>query len=187
MVSVEHFKRSDVEQFTRIVRTLSTGQYYEQCGTLQYRLSETLDQANGLPPSRHWDFKAYDLMVAYVDGAIAGYCVYIPSEPGVELYVVPRYRRQGVATELVKAVRKLTGFKVLHAKSGFPGSEYFFKRNHIYVENSPVVYGTMRELNGGGYEHLPAEDFVKLYKKAIRTHKLRLHHRLRKENGTKVS
>lgn len=186
MITVDHIKRTDRENFIRINQTLLSGRYFEGMGTLQFRLNEAVTHADDLhAPSKFWNYEPYDLMIAYVDGQIAGYCVYIfGSKPGVELYVNPRYRRMGIASRLVEAVRKHTGFKVLHAKPGFPGSHEFFKCQHIFVEGTGAVYAVMKELHGNdGYNHLPSDEFIKLYRRATKCVKLRLHHRLRKQHA----
>lgn len=181
MITVRHVKHTDTEHYRRLLKTLLVGGYYERTGSLQYRLAHTLDGGGWASPN------VWDIFVAYVDGRVAGYCVYIPKNNGVEFYVTPRYRRQGVATKLVSAVRKTTGLAVLCAQHGFDGSDKFFAHALIYVENHGSVYALVSKWAGIGYEHLPADEFIKLYKRAIRTVKLRLHHALRKQNATATS
>lgn len=178
MISIRHVKYENPVHHHRVCRTLLNGRYYEPHGSLQYRLAHTL-------AGEGWAYgDKYDLFVAYSHGRIAGYCVYIPQRNGVEFYVTPRYRRQGVATKLVKAVRKITGLSVLCAQHGFEGSEHFFRHNLIYVENHDSVYRQMSDVAGPHYHMLPADRFIKLYKNAVRVVKLRLHHALRKYNAT---
>lgn len=181
MITVRQVKHTDTKHYRRVLRTLLTGGYYERSGSLQYRLAQTLDDGGWATPS------VWDIFVAYVDGRVAGYCVYIPKNNGVEFYVTPRYRRQGVATKLVSAVRKTTGLSVLCAQHGFDGSDKFFAHALIYVENHDSVYNQMSKWAGPHYNALPADQFIKLYKRAIRTVKLRLHHALRKQNATATS
>lgn len=177
MITVRHVKHSDTAHYRRVCKTLLTGRYYEPTGSLQYRLAHTL-------AGKGWAYKsAWDIFVAYVDGRLAGYCVYIPRHNGVEFYVTPRYRRLGVATKLVQAVRKITGLSVICAQHGFEGSDKFFERNLIYVENHSNVYNLMGEMAGAHYIELPTDQYTKLYKHAIKTLKLRLHHALRKQNA----
>jgi len=180
MINVTHVKRSDREHFIRVNQTLLNGRYFEQYGSLQFRLAHTL-------AGEGWMYgEDYDLFLAYVDGRLAGYCVYLPKTNGVELYVVPRFRRMGVASTLIKGVRKITGLSVLCAKHGFQGSEDFFRQAHIFIENDDRVYSTMRKLGGEYYNKLPPDDFVRLYRRANRTLKMKLHHALRKENAIKL-
>ncbi len=177
MTRVIHVKRSDHSHFIRVCKTLLTGRYFERFGSLQFRLAHTI-------AGEGWAYgEDFDLFIAYESGRLAGYCVYLPKSNGVEFYVVPRYRRQGIATALVKGVRKLSGLSVLCAKPGFTGSEHFFRHNHIFVENDDRVYATMRQLGGEHYNTLPPTEFIKLYHQANKKLKLRLHHALRKENA----
>ncbi|ABY63199.1 hypothetical acetyltransferase [Pseudomonas phage 201phi2-1] len=178
MINVTHVKRSDHDHFIRVNQTLLKGRYFEPSGLLKFRLAHTI-------AGEGWAYgEDFDLFLAYAEGRLAGYCVYLPKTNGVEFYVVPRYRRQGVASALVKAVRKLTGYTVLCAKPGFQGSEEFFRQAHIFVENDDRVYATLRELGGDNYALLPPDEFVKLYHRANATLKMQLHHALRKQNAT---
>ncbi len=178
MISVRHVKNSDHERFIQFNRTLFNGHYFEPTGTLQYRLKRTLDNANNLKRIQH-----YDLFVAYVDGRLAGYCVFMPRTNGVEFYVDPSYRREGVGTKLVEAVRKITKLATLCAQTGFPGSEHFFRKHHIYVDGNSVnrmVEIAMREIEPNAFRHDSPVDYITLRRKAVRRVKLRLHHNLRR-------
>lgn len=181
MITVRQVKHTATEHYRRVLRTLLTGGYYERSGSLQHRLAHTLEGGGWAAPN------VWDIFVAYVDGRVAGYCVHIPKNNGVEFYVTPRYRRQGVATKLVSAVRKTTGLSVLCAQHGFDGSAEFFKSCLIFVENHEDVYELMRKLGGDDYNSLPADKFIPLYKKANRMLKNQLHHALRKQNATATS
>lgn len=181
MIRVEHIKRSDHDLYIRINQTLLAGRYFEQSGTLQFRLARTVAMADQLN-----SVKRYDLFIAYMDGQLAGYCVFIPHIKGVEFYVCPRYRRKGVATELVKAVRKITGMATLCAQGGFPGSQYFFEANHIYVEGDIRLEDYRKRLNSD-YWTLNSDEWVKLNKRAVKSFKLHLYNLLRKANAVAAS
>lgn len=177
MIRVEHVKRSDHDRYIRINQTLLTGRYFEEWGTLQYRLGHVIQNADNLKSIQY-----YDLFVAYVDGRLAGYCVYLPRHKGVEFYVSPRYRRQGVATELVKSVRKVTGLATLTAQSGFPGSREFFEANHIYVQGDIRIEQLRNKYDTGPWPMTP-DEFVRAHKRAVKSFKLHMHNRLRKANA----
>lgn len=182
MISVQHFKRSDTEAFTRISNTLLCGQYYEPHGTLQFRLLRTVN--NEETP---YLGEPHDIFVAYYEGKIAGYMVWIPRRNGVEFYVADRYRRKGVGTALVCALRKITGLTTLCGDKGFPGYEHFYARHHIFINNGPAIERTMKEIEPRMGQWNVDVDFLKLYNKARRRVKLRLHHMLRKELANATS
>lgn len=76
----------------------------------------------------------YDFVVARANGAIVGIIMHEHGESTIDTFVIPSWRKRGVASGLVKALRGFVGDKkVLCGWSGVKGQgwENYYKRNFI--------------------------------------------------------
>jgi len=83
----------------------------------------------------------YDFVVARADGAIVGIILHEHQLSTIDTYVIPSWRRRGIASGIVSALRGFVGdSKVLCGWSGKSGQgwESYYARNFILYLDQPV-------------------------------------------------
>lgn len=122
---IEHTDTIKKERFLRLIDLMAV---YEQNGFIQKIVTHELEQLG------KGQFETpFHIAAAYTSaGALVGYSFYYPCESTCEFYVLPHWRKKGIGTALVKAIRdNWSGTKVLSAYRGFEGWAEFFESQFI--------------------------------------------------------